>query len=74
MFFIVRGLSAAWSFAFVYIYNEGARFELASKVLVGLLCASLVIGVVWTPKTQGKTLKQITHERYNRKQGGRKEE
>jgi inositol transporter-like SP family MFS transporter len=65
MFFIVRGLSGVWSFIFVYIYAEGARFELAGKVLVGLLLISLIVGVIWTPNTRGKTLKQITKERYD---------
>ncbi|MDR1737618.1 MAG: MFS transporter [Candidatus Symbiothrix sp.] len=59
MFFLVRGLSAVWSFVFVYIYAEGARFELAGKVLVALLLVSLVVGVIWTPKTRGKSLKEI---------------
>ena len=32
--------------------------------MIGLLIVSLVIGTVWTPQTQGKTLEQITKERY----------
>jgi inositol transporter-like SP family MFS transporter len=64
MFFIVRGLSAVWSFVFVYIYAEGTRFELAGKALVGLLLVSLLVGVIGAPKTRGKSLKEIEKERY----------
>jgi inositol transporter-like SP family MFS transporter len=29
-----------------------------------LFIISLTVGVIWAPKTQGKTLEQITKERY----------
>lgn len=65
MFFIVRGVSALWGLGFVYIYGEnGEGFTLAAYIMMGLLLISLIIGTVWTPKTQGKTLEQITKERY----------
>jgi inositol transporter-like SP family MFS transporter len=64
MFFIVRGLSAVWSFIFVSIYAGGTRFELAGKVLVGLLLVSLAVGIAGAPKTKGKSLKEIEKERY----------
>jgi inositol transporter-like SP family MFS transporter len=32
--------------------------------MMGLLLGALIIGTVWAPKTRGKTLKQITEERY----------
>lgn len=65
MFFIVRGMSALWGLCFVYIYGEqGEGFYLAAYIMMGLLIASLLIGTIWTPKTRGKSLEQITKERY----------
>ena len=65
MFFVVRGLSAAWGLCFVYIYGEnGSGFTLAAWIMLILLLISLVIGTVGAPKTRGKTLEQITRERY----------
>jgi inositol transporter-like SP family MFS transporter len=65
MFFIVRGLSAAWGLGFVYIYGEqGEGFTVAACVMLALLLVSLVIGTVGAPSTRGKSLEQITKERY----------
>lgn len=65
MFFIVRGVSALWGLGFVYIYGEnGEGFTLAAYIMMALLIISLVIGTIWTPQTRGKTLEQITKERY----------
>ena len=65
MFFIVRGASAIWGLAFVHIYGtNGEGFELSAYLMVGLLLIALVIGTIFTPKTRGKTLEQITRERY----------
>lgn len=65
MFFIVRGLSAAWGLGFVYIYGEqGEGFTIAACVMLGLLLVSLIIGTMGAPNTRGKSLEQITRERY----------
>ena len=65
MFFMVRGLSAAWGLVFVNIYGEqGEGFTLAAYLMMALLIVSLLIGAIWTPKTRGKSLEQITEERY----------
>jgi inositol transporter-like SP family MFS transporter len=65
MFFIVRGCAAIWGLVFVHIYGKnGEGFELAAYIMIGLLLFALIVGTIWTPKTQGKTLKQITEERY----------
>lgn len=65
MFFMVRGLSAAWGLVFVNIYGEqGEGFTLAAYLMMALLIVSLLIGAIWTPKTRGKSLEQITKERY----------
>jgi inositol transporter-like SP family MFS transporter len=65
MFFVVRGLSAAWGLAFTYIYGEnGEGFTVAAYCMIGLLLTSLVVGVIGCPDTRGKSLEQITRERY----------
>ena len=65
MFFIVRGLSAVWGLVFTYIYGEnGEGFTIAAWCMIALLVASLIIGVIGAPKTRGKSLDQITAERY----------
>ncbi len=65
MFFIVRGLSAVWGLVFTYIYGEnGEGFTLAAYCMVVLLGISLVVGLLGMPNTRGKSLSQITRERY----------
>jgi len=65
MFFMVRGLSAAWGLGFVYIYGEqGEGFTVAAVVMLALLLVSLIIGTVGAPDTRGKSLEEITRERY----------
>lgn len=65
MFFIVRGASAIWGLVFVNIYGRnGEGFYLAAYLMIGLLLIALLVGVIWTPQTRGKTLQQITKERY----------
>ena len=65
MFFVVRGLSAAWGLVFTYIYGEnGEGFTLAAYCMIALLIISLVLGVMGCPDTRGKTLSEITKERY----------
>lgn len=67
MFFMVRGLSAVWGLVFVYIYGgQGEGFTLAAYLMMALLIVSLLIGAIWTPKTRGKSLEQITEERYGK--------
>ena len=65
MFFLVRGLSAVWGLLFTYIYGEqGEGFTLAAYCMIGLLLISLVVGAIGCPNTRGKSLSQITKERY----------
>ncbi len=65
MFFVVRGLSAAWGLAFTGIYGEnGEGFTIAAYCMIALLLISLVVGVIGCPNTRGKSLEQITKERY----------
>jgi inositol transporter-like SP family MFS transporter len=65
MIFIVRGLSAVWGLVFTYIYGEnGEGFTIAAYCMIALLLISLVVGLVGMPNTRGKSLAQITRERY----------
>ncbi|MBQ5997307.1 MAG: MFS transporter [Bacteroidales bacterium] len=65
MFFIVRGLSAVWGLVFTSIYGEnGEGFTVAAWCMIVLLLISLIVGVIGAPNTRGKSLAQITKERY----------
>ncbi len=65
MFFAVRSVAAVWGLGFVHIYGEnGEGFYTAAYIMIGLLLIALIIGTIWTPKTRGKSLQQITKERY----------
>ncbi|MCR5642676.1 MAG: MFS transporter [Prevotella sp.] len=65
MFFIVRGLSAVWGLVFTYIYGDnGEGFTLAAYCMITLLVISLVVGFIGAPKTRGRSLEDITRERY----------
>jgi inositol transporter-like SP family MFS transporter len=65
MFFIVRGLSAVWGLVFTYIYGEnGEGFTIAAYCMIALLVISLVVGFIGAPLTRGRTLEDITKERY----------
>ena len=65
MFFIVRRLSAVWGLVFTYIYGEnGEGFTLAAYCMVALLVISLVVGLFGMPNTRGRSLNDITKERY----------
>lgn len=65
MFFIVRGAAAIWSLVFTGIY-EHSGFEASGYIMIGWLLIALIVGTVWAPKTQGKSLNQITEERYGK--------
>ena len=65
MFFIVRGLSAVWGLVFTFIYGDnGEGFTLAAYCMIALLLTSLIVGLAGMPDTRGKSLEQITKERY----------
>ncbi|MEN2667573.1 MFS transporter [Listeria aquatica] len=63
MFFLVRGSAGIWSIIFpVILANLG--FTVAGTIMIALLAISLLIGVIWAPNTRGRTLDEITKERY----------
>jgi inositol transporter-like SP family MFS transporter len=63
MFFIVRGVAGIWSFIFLGIFDRSG-FYTSGVIMVVLLAIALIVGAIGTPKTQGKSLKEITKERY----------
>ena len=73
MFFLVRAALGIWSLVGVGaimgdISANPAGFFPAAVIMCVVLLISLVVGVVWCPQTQGKTLDQITEERYGKLQ------
>lgn len=66
MFFLVRGVLGIWSLVAVAGLGVGTPdgFITAGWIMIGFLAVSLIVGVIWCPKTQGKTLDEITKERY----------
>ena len=65
MFFIVRGLSALGGLTFTHVYGEkGEGFTVIAWCMVALLTISLIVGFIGAPNTRGKSLEQITRERY----------
>ncbi len=65
MFFLVRGSCGIWSIVFPIILGS-LGFTVAGTVMIVLLIISLIIGTVWTPKTRGKSLDEITAERHKK--------
>ncbi|MDD9323796.1 MFS transporter, partial [Pediococcus acidilactici] len=68
LFVILWGVSAGiWSIIFPTILTS-MGFKAAGTFMIALLIVSLVIGTVWTPHTRGKSLEQISKERYGNDQ------
>ena len=63
MFFAVRGSTGIWSIVFPTILTS-MGFKAAGTLMIIFLAISLTIGTIWTPKTRGKSLDEITKERY----------
>ena len=63
MFFVVRTATGLLSYFFPTML-AATGLTTVGILLVGLLTVALVIGAVWAPRTQGKTLREIEHERY----------
>ena len=66
VFFIVRVSSGFISLIFPVILKWENGLTINGLILIGFLTVSLIVGTVWAPKTQGKTLKQIEMERYGK--------
>lgn len=63
MFFVVRAATGLLSYFFPTML-AATGLTTVGILLVGLLTVALVIGAIWAPKTQGKTLQEIEVERY----------
>ncbi|GAA3719592.1 MFS transporter [Gordonia hankookensis] len=63
MFFVCRCATGLLSYFFPTML-AATGLTTVGTLLVGLLTIALVIGAIWAPKTQGKTLQQIEAERY----------
>ncbi|MXP23272.1 MFS transporter [Gordonia sp. HNM0687] len=63
MFFAVRAATGLLSYFFPTML-AATGLPAVGALLVGLLTVALVIGAIWAPKTQGKTLQEIEVERY----------
>ncbi len=63
MFFVVRTATGLLSYFFPTLLAV-IGLTAVGLLLVGLLTVALIIGAVWAPQTQGKTLQQIEIERY----------
>lgn len=64
VFFVVRCASGAISLIFPVILLWPNGLLVNGLILIGFLTLSLLIGTIWAPRTQGKTLEQIEVERY----------
>ncbi len=63
MFFAVRSATGLLSYFFPTLL-AATGLTTVGLLLIGLLTVALIIGAVWAPQTQGKTLQQIETERY----------
>ncbi|MCV7283100.1 MFS transporter [Mycolicibacterium flavescens] len=65
MFCVVRTFTGLLSYFFPTLL-VAIGLTGVGLLLIGLLTVALVIGAVWAPSTQGKTLREIEIERYGR--------
>lgn len=63
MFFIVRASAGIYSI-FVPTIMAQLGFSVGGYIMIVILIISLIIGVIWTPQTRGKSLEEITKEQY----------
>lgn len=63
MFFFARLAVAVWSLIMPTLITK-LGFATAGSIMIAFLIVSAVIGIVFAPNTQGKTLAQIEQERY----------
>lgn len=63
LFCVVRVMVGLLSYVFpTLLATRGVPF--VGWLMIGFLVIALIIGTVWAPDTQGKSLEQIEHERY----------
>jgi MFS transporter, SP family, inositol transporter len=62
-FFVTRFVAAIWGFA-VPIIMETIGFQVAAGLMIAFVAVSWVAGSIWGGDDRGKTLDEITKERY----------
>jgi inositol transporter-like SP family MFS transporter len=67
-FAVVRIGLGLWSFFVPYLTATG--FTTLAWILTGFLLVSGVVGFIWAPRHEGKTLEEIQRERSGRPRGG----
>jgi inositol transporter-like SP family MFS transporter len=60
-FAVVRIGLGLWSFFVPVLTSTG--FTTLAWILTGFLAASALVGLIWAPRHEGKSLEQIQHER-----------
>lgn len=63
LFMLARVMVGLLSLVFPILLTS-LGLESVGVIILGLLVAALLIGTIWAPKTEGKTLEEIEHERY----------
>lgn len=63
MFFVVRASAGAYTI-FVPTIMEKLGFSTGGYIMIAILIISLLVGLIWTPQTRGKSLEEITKEQY----------
>ncbi|MGO1235235.1 MAG: MFS transporter [Microbacterium gubbeenense] len=63
LFFAARIMVGLLSFGFP-IWLDVLGLPTLGAILIAILAVSLIVGTVWAPDTQGKSLEQIERERY----------
>ncbi len=64
VFFVVRLASGLISLVFPVILNWPNGLLIDGAILIAFLAAATVVGTVWAPRTQGRSLEEIELERY----------
>jgi inositol transporter-like SP family MFS transporter len=64
VFFVVRLASGLVSLIFPIILKGPNGLVIDGLILIGFLVAATLIGTIWAPRTQGKSLERIERERY----------
>ena len=62
-FFVTRFSAAIWGFA-VPLIMEALGFQIAAVLMIGFCVVSWLAGAIWGGDDRGKTLDEITHDRY----------
>jgi inositol transporter-like SP family MFS transporter len=48
------------------VWLEVLGLHTLAAILIAILAVSMLVGTIWAPKTQGKTLEEIEEERYGK--------